>query len=125
MIYGMGVDLVELDRMAGSWHKFGEKLARRILHGLEWDEFSRNPRPERYLAKRWAAKEAFAKAMGTGFGCGIYMRDVRISHNGAGQPQLACDGAAHKWLCQRNARCHLSLSDERSMVCAVVLITSE
>ena len=125
MIYGMGVDLVELARMADSWHKFGERLARRTLHGGEWDEFRQNSRPEIFLAKRWAAKEAFAKAMGTGFGNGIYMRNVRISHNEAGQPQLECDGAAHKWLCQRRANCHLSLSDERSMVCAVVLIASE
>ena len=124
MIHGIGIDLLQVERMAKAWQKFSNRLAEKILHTKELDEFNDSDRPELFLAKRWVAKEAFAKAAGTGLTAGIYMRNIQVEHTTTGQPQLSCHGASARWLQQHNAHCHLSLTDDCDMVCAVAVIVT-
>ncbi|MGV0005119.1 MAG: holo-ACP synthase [Candidatus Porifericomitaceae bacterium WSBS_2022_MAG_OTU9] len=124
MIYGIGLDIVELQRMGTAWRKFGNRLAQRILHPEEWQSFQDDARPAIFLAKRWAAKEAVAKAFGSGLREGLYMRNICIRHSSKGQPLILCEGAAAEWLQQHQAYCHISLSDERHLVCAVAVLAT-
>ena len=72
MIFGIGTDIVSVQRMRRNLGRYGERFARRILSESELEEFRATAKPENFLAKRFAAKEAAAKAMGTGFSGGLF-----------------------------------------------------
>ncbi|MGC9385402.1 MAG: holo-ACP synthase [Hydrogenovibrio sp.] len=82
----MGTDIVEIHRIRKLWEKRGEQFARRVLSDGELLELAAHAQPERFLAKRWAAKEAIAKALGTGFTQGVCFTDMAIAHSSNGQP---------------------------------------
>ena len=124
MIYGIGIDIVAVERMQRAQQRFGDRLVRRILHPAEWRGYQQSPRPECFLAKRWAAKEAVAKAIGTGLRQGLTMSQLSIDHSVHGQPRVACEGIIADWLRQRQAMCCLSISDERQVVCAVAVVAA-
>jgi holo-[acyl-carrier protein] synthase len=125
MIYGIGVDIATVSRLATTHERFGERFARRILHENEIGEFAGHTQPARFLAKRFAVKEAAVKALGTGERQGVLLKDFYLSHDKLGKPLLEVSGEAKR-------RCHLagilhrhvSLSDEGDQVVAFVVLES-
>lgn len=123
MIFGVGVDLARVERFRVVWARRGQRFARRILHALEHEPFAVAGDPARDLAKRWAAKEAYAKALGTKIGR-IAAHDIgllRDPDSGAPRIVLSEHGAAFSE--RRGAgRVHISLSDEGDLVIAMVVL---
>ena len=123
MIFGIGTDVLELARMEQTWRRFGDHFARRLLLDEEQRLFATNNRPVRFLAMRFAAKEAVVKAMGTGFSNGIWIRDVGMMPNSLGQPQVIYSQRGRA-MCNKLGigGAHLTLSDEAGLVIAVVVL---
>ena len=88
MIVGIGVDIAETERFEKIFARFGGRIARRILTESELIEFERRNKPASYLATRFAAKEAAAKALGTGFGCGVGYKSIEVNNDNNGKPFL-------------------------------------
>ena len=88
MIYGIGMDVVQQSRVEKVWNRFGARFPRRVLLDAEREFLARTANPVRFLAMRFAAKEAIVKAMGTGFAHGMWVRDVGTVPNDWGQPQI-------------------------------------
>ncbi|MEO1765646.1 holo-ACP synthase [Thiobacter aerophilum] len=122
-IYGIGTDIVDVRRMAAILARHGARVARRLLSPSELPEFALAPFPERFLAKRFAAKEAFAKAAGTGFRHPVSLSRLCITHDALGKPGFAWDATLGEWLAARGIlACHLSVSDEKELVAAFVIL---
>lgn len=123
MIYGIGTDIVQVDRMQKNLTRFGDKFAARLLAQSEYDEFQESPQPAGFLAKRFAAKEATAKAMGTGFTDGLSFKDIGITHDERGKPLLVLMGRAQEFI-QTQGICesHVSLADEKDYAVAFVML---
>ena len=122
MIYGIGTDIVAVSRITALHERYGDALARRILTTQEWAAYATHAQPVRFLAKRFAAKEAFAKAVGTGIREPVSLRFIGVAHDEWGKPTFACAPELVEWLAQRGiARVHLSLSDEKEQVIAFAL----
>ncbi len=125
MILGQGIDIVQISRMTSGLERFGEPFAKRLLSSSEWRDYQRAPRPEAFLAKRFAAKEAFAKALGTGFRKGLSFRQISIVHDDLGVPGFSLSGQAQNLMKQHaGALLHLSISDEREYAVALVTLES-
>lgn len=123
MIFGIGTDIVELARIENIVGRYGIKFAERILSEQEWPEFQAHANQARFLAKRFAAKEAFAKAAGRGLREPVNLKRIAITHDGLGKPMLQFDALLANYLAQLGvAAYHLSISDERSMVVAFVVL---
>jgi holo-[acyl-carrier protein] synthase len=123
MIVGIGTDLVEVVRMQEALSRHGERLAARILTPEELDEFHRSAAQDRFLSKRFAAKEAAAKALGTGFAEGLGWQDIAVTHNALGRPELRFQGAGLRLLQKLGAtRSHLTIADERGHAVAFVVL---
>ena len=126
MIHGIGTDIVSVKRIQEGLDKYGERFASRILAESEMAEFKQAPNPASYLAKRFAAKEAAVKALGTGFSDGISMRHICVSHNDAGKPLLKMTGRALTLFEKNNiGENHISISDEREYAIAFVTLLNE
>ncbi|HEU4617677.1 MAG TPA: holo-ACP synthase [Gammaproteobacteria bacterium] len=123
MIFGIGTDIVELERVERTWARFGDAFARRLLMDEEYALFASHKRPARFLAMRFAAKEAIAKALGTGFANGIWVRDVGTVPDRLGQPQVVYSTRGHA-VCARLGvgDGHLTLTDEAGLVLAVAVL---
>ncbi|MEO7760784.1 MAG: holo-ACP synthase [Casimicrobiaceae bacterium] len=123
MIGGIGTDLIAIDRMTRVWERHGERLCAHILSIDELKEVEGIRDVPRFLAKRWAAKEAFAKAAGTGMRAPIKWAGITIQHDALGRPELKFAPFIQAWLNRRGIdRCHISISDERDIVCAFVVL---
>jgi holo-[acyl-carrier protein] synthase len=123
LIYGVGVDIVDTARIEAALERFGERFAARILTTDELQDFAIAPRPGAFLAKRFAAKEAFGKALGTGIRAPAHLHAIRVVRDALGRPSLRFGHALDAWLRARGiARHHLSLSDERTAAVAVVVL---
>ncbi|MDA8362206.1 MAG: holo-ACP synthase [Gammaproteobacteria bacterium] len=123
MIIGVGTDIVEVARLAAGLERFGAAYAVRILAPTERAAFSDSAKPAHYLAKRFAAKEAVAKALGCGFRGDFGLRDIAVDTDALGAPRLTLSGGAHQYAARRGvARLHLSLSDERLYAVAFVVL---
>ena len=122
MIYGIGTDVIMITRLAVLWDKYGDKLAIKLLSEAEQKELGLVKDKPRFLAKRFAAKEAFAKALGTGIR-GFWFTDIEISHTHLGQPVITPLGRCAA-LCkqQRIGAMHLSVSDEKALAQAFVVL---
>lgn len=123
MIVGIGVDIAETERFERIWARYDGRIAQRILTQNELIEFERRNKPASYLATRFAAKEAAAKALGTGFGCGVGYKSIEINNDKNGKPSLkfldtALQMADHK----RVENVFVSLSDEKHYVVAMVIL---
>lgn len=116
----LGIDIVSKGRIGGRLARFPERFPARVLHGRELAEFAAVKDKVRFLAVRWAAKEALAKALGTGLRAPVHMKNIWLSHDPLGAPQLAFAPALAPLLAGRS--CQLSISDERDLLVAVVLI---
>jgi holo-[acyl-carrier protein] synthase len=123
VIFGIGTDVLEVQRVEETWTRFGEHFARRLLLDDEHRLFVASKRPVRFLAMRFAAKEAVVKALGTGFGHGIWIRDVGMLPNKLGQPQIVFSERGRA-LCRELGvgEGHLTLSDEAGLVVAVAVL---
>lgn len=121
MIIGIGIDLVDIRRIERAYARFGDRFLRRFLTP---EEMSSPHCPQaHYLAGRFAAREAAVKALGTGFANGIGPLSIRIGNNSRGKPELEFLGDAAKLARDMGARkIHLSISHERTMAAAIVLL---
>lgn len=123
MIFGIGTDIVEYERIESMWKKYGQRLAERMLSERELPEFAAHANPARFLAKRFAAKEAFAKAVGSGLRHPVSLSRISVAHDGLGKPVLTFDATLRTYLAQMGvAAHHLSISDERSTIVAFVVL---
>ena len=123
MIYGVGTDLIEIRRVERVLARYGERFARRILCEPELARFRRHRQPAAYLAKRFAAKEAFTKALGTGIHAPANWHGVWVNNLRSGKPVLDFSPALRELLEARGiGRSHLSLSDERELASATVVL---
>ena len=123
MIYGIGIDVIEPQRVARLVDKYGERFARRVLTPLEWPAYLRTVRPVLFIANRYAAKEAFSKAMGTGFRYPVTLQCISVMQNRAGKPGLAFHPDLEKLVKDRGiVGHHVTMSDEASLACACVVL---
>ena len=126
MILGTGTDLIDIRRIERALARFGHRFARRVLVDDEYQRFCAHVKPAHYLAKRFAAKEAFSKAMGTGIHFPVNWHNVSIANERSGRPYLKFSEALATLLDQRGIRrAHLSLSDEVEMACAFVVLEGD
>ena len=125
MIVGIGVDIAETARVEKLSAKFGQRFARRILTTDELLEFDRRKHSSSYLATRFAAKEAVAKALGTGIGEQLGFHSIQIDNDDKGKPLLRFMGTAVDLIDSLNIKNALiSLSDEKHYVVAMVVLES-
>jgi holo-[acyl-carrier protein] synthase len=123
MIFGIGVDLVETTRIERLLAQYGERFARRVLTDIEWPGYQRSRKPVLFVANRFAAKEAFSKAMGTGFRYPVTLQNISVVQNKAGKPgYVVSEALASVMRAQDIGGHHLTISDERSMACAVAIL---
>ena len=123
MIYGVGTDVVEIGRIEKALQRFGERFARRILCDPELRRFAVHKQPAAYLAKRFAAKEAFTKALGTGIHAPANWHGVWVRNLPSGKPVLEFSEPLKQLMTQRGvASSHLSLTDERGVAMATVIL---
>ena len=124
MIFGIGTDIVRVSRVADGLNRFGERFARRIATEQELAEWRGHPRPAHYLAKRFAAKEAAAKALGTGFRDGLSLRHIGVVPDPLGKPTLAFYGRGADLIKEMGiGEAFVSLSDEDDYAVAYVVLT--
>ncbi|MCE9685318.1 MULTISPECIES: holo-ACP synthase [Shewanella] len=126
-IVGLGTDIVEIERIEAQLARGGDKLAKRVLTEAELAIYHGMGQPGRYLAKRFAAKEAAAKALGTGIGRGVSFQHIHIGNNADGAPTISfSDGALARMQVLRAVVGHVSIADEqRYAVATVILETSD
>ena len=125
MIFGIGTDIVDYARIETMWARYGVRFADRLLSERELPEFLVQVQRARYLAKRFAAKEAFAKAVGCGLRYPVTLRRISVTHDGLGKPLLQFDVTLQSYLAKLGVSGHhLSISDERSMIIAFVVLES-
>ena len=124
MIFGIGTDIVHVERMRKNLEKHGDNFAQRILTKAEFVEFENKKDKAAFIAKRFAAKEAAVKAMGTGFSQGLSLHHIGVTHDEAGKPILEFLETAEIFL-QKNKikQSHLSLADERDYAVAFVTLS--
>ncbi len=123
MIYGIGTDLVDPARITRSLERYGERFARRVLAESEWPGYLEHTRPAVFLAKRFAAKEAFSKATGTGLRAPVIFGNIAIQHDTQGKPYFQFYQELAQWVRQRGIiRHHLSISDELTLASAFVIL---
>jgi holo-[acyl-carrier protein] synthase len=125
MIFGVGTDVVELARIQATYDRFGEHFVQRILMDEELELFRQSKWPVRFLAMRFAGKEATVKAMGTGFRHGIWLRDVGIVNNSWGRPLIIWSARGRK-VCERLGigGGHVSLTDDAGLVVSFAVVES-
>ncbi len=122
-IFGIGTDIAEIARLEGALQRHGEAFAAKLLADDELPAWRAAANPAAFLAKRFAAKEAFAKALGTGIRGVVSLRHIAIVHDALGRPGFRCDEQLQAELMARAIRnIHLSLSDERHYVVAFVVM---
>lgn len=125
MIFGIGTDIVEFARIEKMHARYGTRFAERVLSKSELPEYQRSANPARLLAKRFAAKEAFAKAVGSGLRDPVRLPRISITHDGLGKPVLQFDETLRTYLAQLGITGHhLSISDERGFIVAFVVLES-
>lgn len=125
MIFGIGYDIVSNERIRLLFKQFGVKFASKILSEEELAIFLLHKQKELYLAKRFAAKEAFAKSCGTGLRAPITLTHISVLNNNLGKPKLSFSPQIDTWLKYRNiTHIHISLTDEKEFSGAFVILES-
>ena len=126
-LIGIGTDIIQISRIQSSVSRSGEKFVQRILHPNELAIFQAYTQPKMqiaYLAKRFAAKEALSKALGTGMAQGVSFTEIEVYNNTLGQPQLKLHGSTANKAQQLGVKQrYLSLSDEKDYAIAYVVLT--
>src|SRR6476646_11293438 len=120
MIYGIGVDVLQLARIERCYQRFGDHFVERLLMPAERAQLARTRRPERFLAMRFAAKEAVVKAMGTGFAHGVWIRDIGIVQDKWGKPEIVYSARGERVRRRLGVGAgHVTLTDEAGLSVAV------
>lgn len=127
MILGIGTDLANIERIQGTLDRFGDRFRNRVFTEIELAKAARRKDEAGTLAKRWAAKEACSKALGTGLAMGISWRDMAVSNLSTGQPVMALTGWAADRLAEmtpdaHDAVVHVTLTDDHPWAQAFVVI---
>jgi holo-[acyl-carrier protein] synthase len=122
MIHGIGTDIVAVARLQRMWERHGEHAVIRLLAPDELPAFSRATDKGRFLAKRFAAKEAFAKAFGTGLRAPAMLGAIAVVNDDLGKPALSFHGDLDRALRARRLTAHLSISDEADYAVAFVVL---
>ncbi len=126
MIIGIGTDIVEIGRLHGWVERWGRQAGRRILTIDEFPAFLACADPARFLAKRFAVKEAFAKALGVGLRSPVCCTAMGIEHDSLGKPSLVLTSELAHFIQQRGVtRQHISISDERHYAFAMVVLEAD
>jgi holo-[acyl-carrier protein] synthase len=126
VIFGVGTDVVEIERIQKALERFGDKFAKRVLCEPELRRFRAHRLPASYLAKRFAAKEAFTKALGTGIRAPANWHGVWVVNLSSGKPVLEFSAPLAKLLKEKGVtQAHLSLSDEKGVAFATVILECE
>jgi holo-[acyl-carrier protein] synthase len=125
MIYGVGTDIVSIARIEETLDRHGAQFAQRILSDDELLQLNDVKTPAPWLAKRWAAKEAFAKAAGIGMRAPLTFAGIGLTNDQAGKPEFVLAESVKFWLQDRGiTSAHVSLSDEREHAIAFVILES-
>lgn len=122
MIVGIGTDIVAVARLRGMWERHGDKALDKLLAPDELDDFVRAADKGRFLAKRFAAKEAFAKAFGSGVRPPVLLPAIAVGHDELGKPIFLFHGQLAEVVESRRLTAHLSISDEAEYAVAYVLL---
>ena len=123
MIFGIGTDIVEVSRIAASINAFGDSFAERVLAESELEGYQNSQIKARFLAKRFAAKEAFSKALGTGLRAPATFQNIAISHDDLGKPILVLAPELLAFMQENNIQhTHISISDEKNLATAFVIL---
>lgn len=123
MIYGIGTDIVEVARIESSIEKFGDEFAKRVLADTEMPSYLDSKIKARFLAKRFAAKEAFSKALGTGLREPATFQNIAVSHDDLGKPILLLAKPLQALLDTKQiSHMHISISDEKNLATAFVVL---
>jgi len=126
MILGVGIDIIEVDRIRASHERFGDRFLKRILHPEEIAYCLSHKAPAPFLAARFAAKEAISKAFGTGIGAQLGWQDMEVGRKESGEPFVILHAAGKQLLRERGGRVvHLSLSHTQHYAAAVAILESE
>ncbi len=129
MILGIGNDIIDIRRIEGTLERFGERFTDRIFTEVERQKSDRRAQRAASYAKRFAAKEACSKALGTGFRCGVFWRDLGVVNLPSGKPTMALTGGAAKRLSEitppgMTAQIDLTITDDHPIAQAIVLISA-
>jgi len=125
MILGIGIDLIEVERIRASFTKFGDRFLKRILHPAEIEYCLSHKDPSPFLAARFAAKEAISKAFGTGIGAELGWQDMEVRRKESGEPYVVLHGGGEELFRKRGARALLiSLSHTQAHSTAVAVLES-
>ena len=122
MIYGIGTDLVDIERMQALWQRHGARALEKFLAPEERVACSASPAPGRFLAKRFAAKEALGKALGTGIRAPVLLPAIAVVHDAHGKPAFSFANDLTAWMQERQLVVHLSISDEAAHALAFVVV---
>jgi holo-[acyl-carrier protein] synthase len=122
MIFGIGTDIVAVARMAEFWQRHGEQALKKLLATAERDACAAASHPARFLAKRFAAKEALGKALGTGIRAPLLLPEISVSHDELGKPAFVFSSALGAYFAERKLTAHLSISDEHDYAVAFVIL---
>ena len=122
-IFGIGVDMVNIDRIKKILQKYGKRFVKRFLNSSELELFHQTNDQDRFLANRFAGKEAATKALGTGFSKGITWKDFGVSNKSSGQPELILSNKVEKLFITKGiTSSHISLTDELPWSMAFVIL---
>ena len=122
MIYGIGTDLVAVERVQVLWQRHGERALEKLLAPAERIACADSTAPGRFLAKRFAAKEALGKALGTGIRAPVLLPAIAVIHDMHGKPAFAFSDDLATWMEERQLVAHLSISDEIAHALAFVVV---
>ena len=123
MIFGIGTDVVKIERIEKTISRFGDRFVSRLLMDEEYAQYQKTKQKVRFVAMRFAGKEAVVKAMGTGFAHGMWIRDVGMLPNKLGQPQIIYSERGEA-MCRRLGigDGHVSVTDEAGLVVAMAVL---
>ena len=123
MIFGIGVDVLEVKRIGETLERFGTHFIERLLMPAEQAQLAKTQRRERFIAMRFAAKEAIVKAMGTGFSHGVWIRAVGVVQNAWGKPEVVFSERGDRVRRELGVgEGHVTLTDEAGLVVAVAVL---
>ena len=122
MIYGIGTDIVAVARLDEMHRRHGERVLARLLAPSERADCRQAQAPARFLAKRFAAKEAFGKALGTGVRAPVLLPSIAVVHDALGKPSFEFSAQLAAYVAERGLTAHVSISDEQDNVIAFVIL---